>query len=551
MVPSPQFKTQFAENIFNQKYRHELAETWPQLSNTLVDDVCGRGVNVPVPLIPLLDKYELAFAKEVISGMEFVPGGRYLYYAGRHIKFFNNCFLLKCEADTSEEWGSVAKRAFDCLMSGGGIGIDYSILREEGAELKRKGGTSTGPIPLMSAINEIGRAIMQGGTRRSAIWGALAWNHPDARKLLHIKDWSPEIRAMKEKDFNASAKLDMTNITINYNTAWLNEYEKTGQPGSLFEDNVRQMLMTAEPGFGFNFHEKENETLRNACTEVTSEHDSDVCNLGSINMGRISTIERFAQVVEIATKFLMCGLLRASLPYEKVKIIRALNSRIGLGLMGMHEWLLKRGYGYEVVPELHQWLQVYKDVSDRVAASFARQLGINEPVAKRAVAPTGTLGIVASTTTGIEPMFAVAYKRRYLKGTSQWVYEYVIDGTAQSMIEEYGINPDSIETAYSLAADPEKRVRFQYEVQKYVDMAISSTINLPSWGSQYNNEDTVKPFADMLAKYAHGLRGFTGYPDGSRGGQPLTEVSYHEAKGATGMVFDESAEKCKGGVCGL
>lgn len=546
-----EFKTTFAENIFNQKYAHEGAETWKELSVTLVDDVCGEGVNTPEPLPILLPEDEMEELKVVINQMEFIPGGRYLYYAGREMKYYNNCFLLKAEEDTSEEWGSVYKRASDCLMSGGGIGIDYSKLREEGAILKRKGGTSTGPIPMMQAVNEIGRACMQGGTRRSAIWAALLWSHKDARKLLHIKDWSPEVRALKEKDFNFPATLDMTNITINYDNAWLNMYQQTGHPGDLFIDNVRQMLKTAEPGFGFNFGDKENETLRNACTEVTSEDDSDVCNLGSINMGRIKTIERFRQVVRLGMKFLMCGLKRAHLPYGKVYDVRAKNSRVGLGLMGMHEWLLKRGYGYEVVPELHEWLAVYQEESDKVAEEFAAVLGINVPKGKRAIAPTGTIGIIASTTTGLEPMFAVAYKRRYLRNGYEWVYEYVIDGTAQVLIDEYGIDPDKIETAYSLAKDPEKRIKFQYEVQKYVDMAISSTINLPAWGSEENNESKVEAFAMMLAKYAHGLRGFTGYPDGSRGGQPLTEVPYWEAKGQTGVVFDESAEKCKGGVCSL
>jgi ribonucleoside-diphosphate reductase alpha chain len=219
--------------------------------------------------------------------------------------------------------------------------------------------------------------------------------------------------------------------------------------------------------------------------------------------------------------------------------------------MGMHEWLLKRGYGYEVVPELHDWLAVYRDQNDATCVEFASRIKVNVPKGRRAIAPTGTIGIMASTTTGIEPLFAVAYKRRYLTNGTDWKYEYVIDGTAQSLIDEYGIDPDKIETAYSLAKNPEKRVKFQYDVQQYVDMSISSTINLPAWGTEYNNENTVKAFAEMLAKYAHGLRGFTAYPDGARGGQPLTEVSYWEAKGQTGVIFDETEEKCKGGLCSI
>ena len=143
-------------------------------------------------------------------------------------------------------------------------------------------------------------------------------------------------------------------------------------------------------------------------------------------------------------------------------------------------------------------------------------------MAVRAIAPTGSIGILAGTSTGIEPIFAVAYKRRYLKGGSRWHYQYVVDASAQNLINQYAIAPDKIESSLDLAADPERRMKFQADVQDYVDMSISSTINLPAWGSKENNEDTVDTFANMLAGYASRLRGFTCYADGSRGGQPLT-----------------------------
>jgi ribonucleoside-diphosphate reductase alpha chain len=89
-------------------------------------------------------------------------------------------------------------------------------------------------------------------------------------------------------------------------------------------------------------------------------------------------------------------------------------------------------------------------------------------------------------------------------------------------------------------------------VQDYVDMAISSTINLPKWGTEHNNEDKVMDFAKVLAKYAPRLRGFTVYPDGARGGQPLNQCSYKEAMKHKDVVFEENSEAaCGGGVCGL
>ena len=451
-------------------------------------------------------------------------------------------------------------------MTGGGIGVDYSVYRPEGSGLSKTGGLSSGPIPKMQMLNEIGRRVMQGGSRRSAIYASLNWQHRDIGAFLSSKNWYDmdvgktgfSIGQVKEQDFNFAAPLDMTNISVNYDTEWLLKYWKTGEVGETFRTNVRQALKTAEPGFSFNFFDKEDETLRNACTEVTSADDSDVCNLGSINMGRISSLKEFSQTVELATKFLMCGTMKAKLPYEKVYETREKNRRLGLGLMGMHEWLIKKGQKYEVNEELHQWLSVYKGVSDKVSRETADEFGVSRPVANRAIAPTGSIGILAGTSTGVEPIFAVAYKRRYLKGGNKWHYQYVVDSAAQEIIDLYGTNPENIESALDLADDYKRRMKFQADVQDYVDMSISSTINLPEWGSKLNNEDTVDDFANTLASYAHRLRGFTVYPDGCRGGQPLSSVPYSEAVDKLGEEFEEGLEThdiCDitghGGSCGV
>lgn len=541
------FKTSFAENIFKHKYAQGPTDTWDALAERLVEDVCGSRWGKDRPLMLEGDRAQLA---EYIKEMKFVPGGRYLWYAGRSNSYFNNCFLLKAEHDTREEWADLTQRAVSCLMTGGGIGIDYSVLRPSGKPLRRTGGLSSGPIPLMQMINEVGRGVMQGGSRRSAIYASLNWMHEDIPTFLKAKNWTDEVKALKEKDFNFPASLDMTNISVNYDDKWLHNAYRASLP--TFVENCRQAMMTGEPGFSFNFGDKQNETLRNACTEVTSEDDSDVCNLGSINIGNIQSLEELQSVVELASKFLVCGTLRADLPYDKVYQVREKNRRLGLGLMGIHEWLLKRGYGYEVTPELHKWLKVYEEESERAANEHCERLFISNPVAYRAIAPTGSIGILAGTTTGIEPLFAVAYKRRYLTDGTKWKFEYVVDSTADLLIKEYGLNPDTIDTAYKLSHDYEKRLKFQADIQDYVDMSISSTINLPSWGSKGNSESDVTRFAETLSKYAPRLRGFTCYPDGSRGGQPLTECSYEDALKHKGVVFDDNVDRaCVSGVCGI
>lgn len=562
------FKNQFADNIFEHKYATFPGQTWEQKANDIVTDVCHEHLGTD-------DRSALLSA---INSFKFLPGGRYIYYAGRRARFYNNCYLLRGEEDTREEWGNLTKRSSDCLMSGGGIGIDYSAFRPKGAKLGRTGGEASGPIPLMCSINEIGRNVMQGGSRRSAIYASLNWLHNDIGEFLTVKDWEhtdyiPGVtyKEAKERNFNAYAPLDMTNISVNYDNAFLcalygvteeelmdirDEKGTLELSGLSFEElpetfvqNVRMAMRNGEPGFSFNFFEKENETLRNACTEVTSEDDSDVCNLGSINMGSVETLEEFRELVALGTKFLVCGTLEADLPYRKVHDVRTKNRRLGLGLMGVHEWLLKRGYRYEMNDELREWLEVYRDVSESTGNLLCDTMGISRPVAFRAIAPTGTIGILAGTTTGIEPVYAVAYKRRYLTGGTQWNYEYVVDNTARILVDS-GIDPSSIETAIDLAQDPKRRIQFQADVQDYVDMAISSTLNLPEWGSEVNNESKVQHMAKIVANYAPRLRGLTFYPDGSRGGQPLVPCDYYEAIENEGTVFEDN-DQCKGGVCGV
>jgi len=547
------FRNKFGEDIFNHKYRHEGAETWDRLSDTVVEDVCRERMT----------KTEKERLKEFITKMKFIPGGRYLYYAGRSFKAYNNCYLLRALEDSREDWANLSWKAESCLITGGGIGVDYSIYRPKNSPIKRTGGLASGPVSKMRMINEIGREVMQGGSRRSALYASLNHKHQDINEFIHSKDWYSmnisgteyTVGDLKEKDFNFPAPLDMTNISVNYDTDWLQGYRRTKDQGPIFRENVLQALKTGEPGFSFNFFEQENETLRNACTEVTSEDDSDVCNLGSVNLANIEDIEELKEVIELATKFLICGTLVADLPYKKIQETREKNRRLGLGLMGVHEWLLKRGYNYEVVPELHSWLEQYQGISESVADKFCEYQGISRCVAKRAIAPTGSIGILAGTTTGIEPLYAVAYKRRYFKGRNVWAYQHVIDGTAKILIDEYEVDPDVIETAIDLAKDPERRIKFQADVQDYVDMSISSTINLPQWGSEYNNEDTAADFTAILAKYAHRIRGFTCYPDGARGGQPITSIAYKDALASGDKDYEEVfMDICSisgGGTCGV
>jgi ribonucleoside-diphosphate reductase alpha chain len=443
------------------------------------------------------------------------------------------------------------RKAGMSLSLGGGVGVVYSDIRPSGTRIRKTNGVATGPLSPAQMLNEVARHIISGGNRRSAIWSGLHWWHSDIFNYIRCKDWSDEVKAQKEKDYSFPAPMDMTNISVILDDEFFDAYEDTKNllhehAHEVYEMTLEYMLSGAEPGFSVDVGENRNENLRNACTELVSEDDSDVCNLASINLSRIDSIEEFEEIVDLGTLFLLAGTVYSDIPHEEVRSTREKNRRLGLGLMGVHEWLLKRDYPYEVTEEFHEWLSVYEQ-STPFAHRWADQHSLSRPIKTRAIAPNGTIGILAETTSGIEPIFCVAEKRRFLTAEG-WRYQYVISPTADRLIQNEGVDPGDIEDAYSLAYNYEKRIAFQADMQEYVDHAISSTINLPY---PITDPEEVKQFGETLYKYLPRLRGITCYPDGARAGQPLTAVPYEIAKDKIGVTYDEREDTCVGGICGI
>lgn len=664
-----------AQDIINLRYAWDKGdgtkESWEEIAQRVSDNVLAV-FNVKQGIKDAI--------YEIIARKKFIPGGRFLAQAGRKTHQVCNCFLLRAE-DTREGWAELMKKASMMLMTGGGIGIDYSLIRPAGSPLISSGGTASGSLPLMSIINEIGRGVMAGGKRRSAIWAGLSWKNKDIFDFIQMKNWKPEVRKLKEQDFNFPAPMDMTNISVILDREFFEAFEKGDTwAKDVYWKTVKRMCKTGEPGFSINY-ENSNESLRNApvcgdvhvltdsgykrvidivdkpvnlwtgkrfaenvvfkktkenaeiikvifnsgnfirsdreheffiindnelvkkqaqelkigdklyfslpngevgfyfvenvipdgyedvyccdvkypehsfmaegviisnCTEITSEDDCDVCCLGSINLANIGTLEELEWVTELAVIFLLCGTEYSDVPYPKVKDVREKNRRIGLGLMGIHEWLILRGYRYEPNLELEEWLRTWQEKSDEYAKKWADKFNIVEPIKKRAIAPNGSISIVGETTSGIEPIFAVAYLRRYLTPQG-WQEKVIVDPVAERLIK-LGVNPDNIEDAYILAEDVERRIQFQAFVQQFVDNAISSTINLPAWGTTHNSN--YEEFGNILYKYLKDLRGITVYPDGARGGQPLVRVDYKDIFKYNSKEYEEH-ESCVGGVCGI
>lgn len=561
-VPSFEpFRTPFAHTVHQERYAHTLEngnlENWGETALRV-----GREVYSVVPASERMTQQTI----DSLGIREFIAGGRYLNCAGRENKVINNCFLLGVE-DSKNGWAELYHNAALCLMNEGGIGVTYSKVRGKNSVIRGSGGLSSGILPVAETVNQIGRATKRGGKGRSAIWAGLHWWHSDIFDFIHIKNWSTDIKRMKSKDFNYPAPMDNTNISVILDDDFFLAYHNKSNnfhdhARRVYWETIHRMLIDGEPGFSVDVGENAGEDKRNACTELTSADDSDCCNLGSINLSKIEHCSHMSRVVDNSISFLLAGTVYSDLPYQKIHDIREKNRRLGLGLMGIHEFVLSRGYKYgEFCSELDSILHAYKK-STEFAHIQAKKWGLSLPVKTRAVAPNGSIGALGETTTGAEPIFCVAKKRRYAHGES-WHYQYVVDPTAQRMLEK-GIDPALIEDAYSLSSSMEgieRRIAFQAYLQKFVDHGISSTVNLPQWGGDVNNESFVEPFGNLLMKYLPELRGITVYPDNSRPGQPIIPVDLQTATKYLGEVFVEGGDKAvleysdicdltKGGTCG-
>lgn len=540
----------FAETIMRDKYAHETdigRETWEEIAYRVTKHVY-RAVGVTM-------SHSLARSTCLaIRERRFMPAGRYLYAAGRPYHQTQNCLALRAE-DSREGWADLLRNVSMALMTGAGVGVEYSQVRPSGKSIRRTGGSSTGPLALAQMINEVSRGIIQGGNRRGALWAGINWRHADCGRFVVAKDWSAEVRASKDSDWSSPAPLDGTNVSVGLDDEFFTAYHDENHPlhahaYSTYWQVVEHMCRTGEPGFTVNVGSHNGE-LRNACTEFISADDSDICNLGSVHLGQCRTVDDFRQAIRLAVPFLLAGSVYSDVPYSGVDRVRTRNRKIGLGLLGVHEWLLQRGKQYGPDDELGEWLDVYVEETELAAARYAKEWDLRQPLSTRAIAPNGTIGIVAETTGGIEPVFCVAYKRRYFKHDT-WYYQYVVDSVARRLIES-GVKPEEIEDAYTLAGDVERRIQFQSWIQQWVDMGISSTINLPAWGSEHNNERTTQEFGRVLMGYLPSLRGITCYPDGSRGGQPLVPVHYATAMRHVGReLVEETRNVCEltGGSCG-
>lgn len=537
---------QYATNVMELRYSHVVEgrkESWYGITERVCKAILWQQ-SLPK------DIYDAIF--NAIYLRKLIPGGRILSQAGRVYHQTDNCFTLQAE-DTREGWAELAYKTTMMFMSGGGVGVDYSQLRPYGSILKKSGGISSGPLPCIEMVNSIAAAARQGGERRGACYASLAWDHADVGEFIKLK--------------NGNDRLQHTNISVRFDKAWYDQYDTYFESNSseVFYNTVKHACQWGDPGFQFD---NDNQILRNACSEIISSDDCDSCCLASVNFANIDSLTELADVVNLGILFLLCNTMYTDVPYGKVKDVKEKNRRLGLGIMGIGEWFIQRGqpYGntqwtYTIddpisnpfsVDNITSWLHTYQQNSYNAALHWSNKLSISKPIATRAIAPTGTISIVGGhTTPGIEPVFHTAYQRTYNTLKTQqhsngYKTETVIDPIVQKWVEN-GYDVRDIDTAYTLSqtADGiERRIAFQAFCQRYVDNAISSTVNLPQY--KEGIEDTIAP---ILLRYLPQLRGITFYPDGRHHNQPVVPIDIGDALAMQAQVM--ASESCKGDSCGL
>jgi ribonucleoside-diphosphate reductase alpha chain len=550
------FDTDFAHSVMAAKYMRPNGETrWEQTAE--------RAVKHPLEALENESGCWYGPEKEqlfkLVNHRSFMPGGRYLYASGNDFHQVQNCLLLRCE-DSREGWADLAWKAEMSLLTGAGIGVYWGDVRAGGTRVKRTGGVASGPLPKAIAVNEQGRAAVQGGDRRAAIWGGLLWSHPDIFKWINAKDWPDYIKAQKAIDPSIPADLDMTNISVCLDDQFFEAFEDPyhdlyPMAHGVYWATIDKMTQTGEPGFSIDLGDKSDEKLRNACTEIVSADDSDICNLGGLVLPRFDSPRQFGDAVRLATLYLTAGTVYSDLPYDKVGEVRDKNRRLGLDLIGVHEFCLQRGVAYgsdDALEMLDPYMAEYERATE-YAHDWQDGAGLSLSVATRSGAPTGTRAIGAESTTGWEPVTAAAYKRAVITSKAherdERAVHYVVDPTVARLVKEgYIREGDPVEDSYSLAEDYERRFRMQAYAQSKVDQAISMTINLPH---VMRDPAERRSFGLTLYKYLPKLRGITVYPNGAIAGQPITPVPLSEALAANNLSIEESEDKCAAGACGI
>ena len=548
-------------NILKLRYALPHENSWEEV----IDRVAGH-VAKAEPNGEILEWQEKF--KNIMIDMDFLPGGRILYGAGRKLGAMLNCFALNVDDNRY----SIAKFMADMYListSGGGVGYTISNIRPKGSAIQDVEGMAPGAVSEIRKIDAIGEQVKAGGSRRTALLAALDISHPDIPEFLEVKLDRNElnnhnISVFITNEFIKAVKKDkewqfeFNNVKygepIKARELWNQLIEnsiKSGEPGLLFIDNIKDNFATSY---------FESFAAVNPCAEEVLP-DRGNCCLGSINLSNMYDKDKndvdwtkLAKTIRIAVRFLDDVLTMNVFPIPETKTVAEENRRVGMGVMGLHYLLIKLGlkYGknksiefierlfatirneaYEASIELAAEKPMFPKfdydqyTSNRYIANLPPRLirkmkknGIRNSVLLT-VPPTGTTSQLANVSSGVEPIFAPVFQRRYRSDNDEIKTEILVDSLLVDFYEN-GKSLHNFVSAYDVS--PEEHIAVQAAAQQYIDGAISKSINM---AKDYDNYEEL---SDVVFSYVKHLKGLTIYRQNSRGQEPLTEIKFRDKK---------------------
>ena len=552
----------------------EITETPAQMFRRVADNVAAPDQHYGAS--PAAVERTAREFYRLMARLEFLPNSPTLMNAGRRLQQLAACFVLPV-GDSIHEIFDAVKYAAVIHQSGGGTGFSFSRLRPADDLVQSTGGAASGPLSFMDVFNAATDAVKQGGTRRGANMGILRVDHPDILAFIDAKRDLDRLTSFNVSVAISDVFMQALEADAGYDLIRPSSGESVGRlrARDVFRRMADAAWLSGEPGLVFiDRINADNPTPALGEFEATNPCGEqpllpyEACNLGSINLAKLirrngdTSIDyaALAANIDVAVHFLDNVIDASQYPLEQIDAIVSANRKIGLGVMGFADVLFELGIPYdserarELAEEIMQFVQAHAlAASQKLAAArgafpnFAQSVYAAQGAAQRrnatvtTIAPTGTLSIIAGCSAGIEPAFALAFKRRVLDGAELLevnpVFQHVAraedfwsDELAQRVAESGSVAHDSAVPAEwrqvfvtALEIDPEEHVRMQAAFQAHTENAVSKTVNLP--------EDASRADADGVFRLAYqlGCKGVTLYRYGSRPQQVLATLHGHEA----------------------